>query len=319
MFMNPLGNTGLNISCIGLGSWAIGGGQWQWGWGAQDDNDSIKTIHKALDNGINWIDTAPAYGLGHAEEVIAKALQQTDQQPFVFTKCGIVWDDEGNNWPDINAGLVKRDAEESLQRLNVEALDLLQVHWPLPSEHLAETWEAMAELKKAGKVKHIGISNADLSQLHMLSKIAPIDVIQPNYSMLVRHIEEDILPYAMKNNIAVINYSPMACGLLSGRMTPERIANLAEDDWRHRHDEFNAPRLEHNMALVELLKQIGTEMNCNAGSVAVAWTLANPAISGAIVGMRKPTQVDEMIKAGSAMLSSGQLDKIENFLANMPD
>src|SRR5437773_11799862 len=286
MNTRQLGTSNLHITPIGFGAWAIGGGGWDFAWGAQDDRDSIAAIHEALDAGINWIDTAAVYGLGHSEEVVARALEGVRDRPYVFTKCSMVWDERREIGHSLKADSIRRECEASLRRLRVDAIDLYQIHWPDPDEEIEEGWATMAALQREGKVRNIGVSNFNVAQMKRAQAIAPITSLQPRYSLLHREIEEDILPFVSRENIGVIVYSPMASGLLTGAMTRERLANLPADDWRRHNPEFQEPKLSKNLALVERLRAIGARHGKSAGEVAIAWTLRNPAVTGAIVGAR---------------------------------
>src|SRR6516164_1177756 len=291
MNTNQLGNSDLFITPIGFGAWAIGGAGWQFAWGVQEDNDSIAAIHEALDAGINWIDTAAVYGLGHSEEVVARALQGINNRPYVFTKCSMVWNERREIGHSLKADSIRRECEASLRRLRVETIDLYQVHWPDPDADIEEGWATLAALKQEGKVRHIGVSNFSVAQMKRAQAIAPITSLQPRYSLLHRDIEAEILPFAARENIGVIAYSPMASGLLTGAMTRERIASLPADDWRKRHPDFQEPQLARNLKLVRLLRDIGRCHGRTPAEVAVAWVLHNPAVTGAIVGARRPGQV----------------------------
>lgn len=317
MHTQRLGNSDIDITPIGFGAWAIGG-SWEWGWGEQDDQQSIQTIHKALEMGVNWIDTAPIYGLGHSEQVIAKALKQTSYKPYIFTKCGLVWDDAQNISNVLKRASVEQEVEDSLRRLDVETIDLYQIHWPNPDGDIEEAFETMADLQKKGKIRYLAVSNFSVAQMQRVGKIAKITANQPEYSLLSRKVEDMILPYCYEQNIGVINYSPMASGLLTGKMTRERVANLPADDWRRRHDQFKEPRLSRNLSLVALLKEIGASHNATPGEVAVAWTLLNPAVTAAIVGLRRPDQVEGVIHAGEIQLTDTEIQKIQQFLADHP-
>lgn len=309
-----LGNSDFEITRIGLGTWAIGG-PWEWGWGSQSDADSIKTIHKALERGINWIDTAAVYGLGHAEEVDARALRETSYEPYVFTKCGLVWDENGHVSNRLKIASVEKEVDNSLRRLDVDVIDLYQIHWPVPEEDIAEAWQTLADLKDKGKVRYIGVSNFSAEQMQRVRSIAEITSLQPPYSLVFPEVEDEILPYCQKHGIGVINYSPMASGLLSGKMSRERIANLDDDDWRKSNENFQEPRLSRNLELVGLLKDVGSAHECTAGEIAIAWTLLNPAVTGAIVGMRHPDQVDGVIHASEVKLTEDEIQKISAFRA----
>jgi aryl-alcohol dehydrogenase-like predicted oxidoreductase len=312
--LRQLGNSDLHLTPIGFGAWAIGGGNWEFAWGPQDDNESIAAIHRALDLGINWIDTAAVYGLGHSEEVVGRALKSSSHKPLVFTKCSMRWDADRAIHRSLNRKSLQEELENSLRRLEIDTIDLYQIHWPMPEEEIEEGWETLARFKEQGKVRWIGVSNFSVAQMKLVQKIAPITSLQPPYSMLRRAIEEEILPFCQANNIGVINYSPMLSGLLTGKMTAERIAALPENDWRRNNKEFREPNLERNLRLVELLRSIGNEHGVTPGVVAVAWTLHNPAITGAIVGGRSAKQVDETAAALSFRLTEEEYAKIIAFL-----
>src|SRR5262245_44133052 len=286
MKTKQLGNSDLYITPIGFGAWAIGGGGWEFAWGAQDDSDSVAAIHEALAAGINWIDTAAVYRTGHSEEVVARALQGMNNRPYVFTKCSMVWDERREIGHRLKADSVRRECEASLRRLRVDAIDLYQVHWPDPDEDIEEGWATLAALKREGKVRHIGVSNFNVAQMRRAQAIAPITSLQPRYSLLHREIEAEVLPFCARQNIGVIAYSPMASGLLTGAMTPGRIARLPADDWRKRHPDFQEPQLHRNLMLVRLLRAIGRSHGRTSAEVAVAWVLRTPAVTGAIVGAR---------------------------------
>lgn len=312
------GNTGMMITPIGFGAWAIGGGGWEYAWGPQDDDDSTRAIHRALDLGINWIDTAAVYGLGHSEEVVGKAVRGMAEKPYIFTKCELVWDKDGNIDVSLKADSIRREVEASLRRLQVETIDLYQIHWPDPEEDIEEGWQTLVDLKAEGKVQHIGVSNFDVEQLRRAQAIAPVETLQPPYSLLRRGIEDDILPYCAEHNIGVIVYSPMYSGLLTGAMTRERVANFAQDDWRRSDEEFQEPRLTRNLQLADILREVGAQYGRSAAAVSVAWTLRHPAVTAAIVGARRADQVDGFIGAAEFDLSDADAERIETFLANNP-
>lgn len=314
MDTRQLGNSDLMITPIGVGAWAMGGSGWTWSWGPQDDDDSLSAIHDALDRGLNWIDTAAVYGLGHSEEVVGRALRSRSQRPYVFTKCERTWDANGKIGGTLKAESIRKECEASLRRLGVDVIDLYQIHWPDPDADIEEGWTEMARLKEEGKVRNIGVSNFNVKQMKRAAAIAPITSLQPPYSMLARDVEETILPYAAKNNIGVIVYSPMYSGLLSGAMTRERIANFAAEDWRLQNPNFREPLLSGNLRLVELLREIGARPSRTPGEVAIAWTLHNPAVTGAIVGVRNPKQVAGVIGAATFRLSSREFEEIEKAL-----
>lgn len=308
----------MQLTPIGFGAWAIGGADWLYAWGPQDDNDSVAAIQRALDLGINWIDTAAVYGLGHSEEVVARALKGSSHKPYVFTKCSLRWDADRKIYNSLKAESVAEELEASLRRLNVDTIDLYQVHWPNPESEIEEGWEALTRLREQGKIRWIGVSNFNPEQMERARKIAPVTSLQPPYSMLRPAIEAQILPYALANGIGVINYSPMLSGLLTGKMTAERIANLPADDWRRNNIEFKEPRLSRNMRLVDLLREIGHGHGVTPGVVAVAWTLHHPAITAAIVGGRSAKQVEETAAALEFRLSEEEFGKINEFLAANP-
>lgn len=318
MQKRQLGNSDLEITPIGFGSWAVGGGKWEFGWGDQDDNESIEAIHRALALGVNWIDTAAVYGLGHSEEVVARALRSRPEKPYVFTKNSLVWDEQRNVTNSLKASSIRKEAENSLKRLGVEAIDLYQIHWPNPEADIEEGWSEMAKLQKEGKVRYLGVSNFNVEQMRRVQKIAPITSLQPPYSLIKRDVEKDILDFCLQNNIGVIAYAPMQSGLLTGRMTPERIAKLPDDDWRRNDQEFKQPRLSRNLQLVDLLTNLGEPHSVSPGVVAIAWTLRHPAVTAAIVGGRRPSQVNEIIDAAEFRLSESELAEIDTFLAEHP-
>src|SRR5450759_1369347 len=287
MQTRQLGNSDMHITPLGLGTWAIGGGNWEMAWGSQDDEQSIAAIHRALDLGINWIDTAAVYGLGHSEEVVARALKGRSSRPYVFTKCSLVWDEQGKISNSLKAVSIRQEAENSLRRLGVDVIDLYQIHWPNPEADIEEGWRTMAELKADGKVRYIGVSNFNVEQMRRVQAIAPIDSLQPPYSLVRPEAGDEILPFCRQQSIGVIFYAPMMSGLLTGKMTRERIANMEQDDWRRRSPEFQELRLSRNLVLVEKLREIGNRHGVTPGVVAIAWTLRNPAVTGAIVGGRR--------------------------------
>ena len=313
-----LGNSDLQLTPIGFGAWAIGGGNWDFAWGAQDDNDSIQAIHAALDEGINWIDTAAIYGLGHSEEIVAKALQSAPKKPLVFTKCSMRWDADRKIYRSLIAKSVAEELEASLRRLNLETIDLYQVHWPNPEEQIEEGWAELARQQKAGKVRWIGVSNFNIDQMKRVQAIAPITSLQPPYSMLRPAVQDQLLPYCLEQGIGVINYSPMASGLLTGRMSAERITSMPSDDWRRKAPEFNEPRLSRNLRLVEVLREIGSAHGVQPGVVAVAWTLHHPAITAAIVGGRSGEQVKGLAPALHFRLTDQEFAAIGKFLTENP-
>ncbi|HEX4808948.1 MAG TPA: aldo/keto reductase [Bryobacteraceae bacterium] len=312
--LRTLGQSDLQITRVGVGAWAMGGAGWQFGWGQQDDSDSIAAIRAALERGVDWIDTAAVYGLGHSEEVVGKAIQGVRDKPYIFIKCERRWDSEGKIFPCLKAESIREECEASLRRLNIDVIDLYQMHWPQPDEDLEEGWTEMARLKEQGKVRWIGVSNFNAAQMERAMKIAPITSLQPPYSLLARDAEAEILPFARQHNIGAIVYSPMRAGLLAGRMTRERALNLPEDDWRRRNPDFQEPRLSRNLELVERLREVGNRHGRSPGEVAIAWTLANPAVTGAIVGLRKPEQVDGTLGAMDFQLTADEVAEIESLV-----
>jgi aryl-alcohol dehydrogenase-like predicted oxidoreductase len=314
-----LGNSDLHVTPIGFGAWAIGGGGWAFAWGPQDDVQSVAAIREALDLGINWIDTAPVYGLGHSEEVVARALEGVANRPYVFTKCGRVWDEKGQIAKWIKADSIRRECEASLRRLRVDVIDLYQMHWPEPDGDIEEGWQAMLRLKEEGKVRWAGVSNFDASQMERVARFGPVTSLQPPYSMLRREVEESILPYCREHDIGVIAYSPMQSGLLTGAWTKERLAALPADDWRReKNKHFQEPLFSRNLRLVELLRRIGGRHGRTPGEVAVAWVLRHPAVTGAIVGARRPGQLGELIGAADWRLTPAEADEIDTFLKANP-
>jgi len=316
MEMRKLGNSDLNITRVGFGAWAIGGSGWQFAWGSQDDNESIAAIHRALELGVNWIDTAAVYGLGHSEEVVGRALKDwRESRPYVFTKCGLRGDANGEVRKVLSADSIRGEVEDSLRRLSVDAIDLYQIHWPPDpdSPELEEGWSTLADLKREGKVRWIGVSNFNVQQLLRAQAIARVTSLQPRYSLVHREIENEILPYCLSEGIGVIVYSPMASGLLTGTMTRERAASLPEDDWRRGHPDFTEPYLSHNLALVERLREIAKGRNRSVGEVAIAWTLRHPAVTGAIVGARNARQAEGVMRASELRLTEDEVNEIEAF------
>jgi len=314
MELRQLGSSDLRISTIGIGAWAIGGGGWAGSMGPQDDSDSIPAIHAALDHGMNWIDTAALYGLGHSEEMVARALAGRTPRPYVFTKCERVWDEKGRIGASLKASSIRSECEGSLRRLKIDVVDLYQIHWPEPDEDIEEGWTELVRLKEEGKVRYIGVSNFSVPQMKRAQTIAPITSLQPPYSIVTREIENEILPYANQNKIGVIVYSPMSAGLLTGAMTKERVAKFASEDWRRNLPNFQEPLLSRNLDLVEFLREIGQRHGRSPGEVAIVWTLANPAITGAIVGFRNVKQVEGIIGAANFRLSPSELEEIANWL-----
>jgi aryl-alcohol dehydrogenase-like predicted oxidoreductase len=307
-----LGNSDLAITRLGYGAWAIGGTGWEYAWGPQKDEDSLAAIRRSLERGVTWIDTAAVYGLGHSEEVVAKALDGwTGKRPAVFTKCGLVWDAQGRLSRKLTAASVRREYEDSLRRLRVDSIDLYQVHWPPENDaELEEGWAELAALKREGKVRWIGVSNFSVEQMKRAQAIAPVTSLQPPYSLVRRGVESEILPFCRKEDIGVIVYAPMASGLLTGAMTRERAAALPENDWRRRNPEFNEPNLTRNLALVERLRAVGKRHGRSPGEVAIAWTLRNSAVIGAIVGARSAVQAEGVMRAAELVLTEADVAEI---------
>jgi aryl-alcohol dehydrogenase-like predicted oxidoreductase len=309
MKTRKFGNTDMQITRIGFGAWAIGGGNWAFGWGPQDDDEAISAIRRAVEVGMNWIDTAAVYGLGHSEVLTGKAVKGLKHKPYIFTKCGLVWDDKRKTGQNLKGDSIRKECEASLKRLDVDVIDLYQVHWPVEAD-IEEAWEMMARLKEEGKVRYIGVSNYNISQMKKCQAIAPVSSLQPPYSLISRDYEKEILPYCLEQNIGVIVYSPMGSGLLTGTMTKERIDAMPSDDWRRNSPWFQEPMLSRNLALAEKLKDVGKKYNRSAGEVAIAWTLTNPAVTAAIVGGRSAAQVDGICRATDFQLSQEDIEFI---------
>jgi aryl-alcohol dehydrogenase-like predicted oxidoreductase len=306
-----LGSTGLEITRIGFGAWAIGGGGWEFGWGPQEDDESIAAIRHAVDQGINWIDTAAGYGFGRSEAVVGRAREGLADRPYVFTKCSLLEGPDRKVVHSLERDSVLREAEASLERLGIDAIDLYQIHWPNPEPDIEEGWGALAELKERGLVCHIGVSNFDVEQLRRIQQVAPVETLQPPYSLIARDVESEILPFAEREGIGVIVYSPMGSGLLTGRMTRERIEGLPDDDWRKHDPDFQEPALSRHLQLVERLEAVAGRHGTTPGAVAAAWTLRNPAVDAAIVGFRRPDQVDGIIAAAELHLGDEDAAEIE--------
>ena len=307
----PLGATGLEITRIGFGAWAIGGGGWEFGWGPQEDDQSVAAIHHALEQGVNWIDTAAAYGFGRSERIVGRALEGLAERPYLFTKGSLLEGPGRRVVNNLRRDSLLREAELSLERLGIDAIDLYQIHWPIPNADIEEGWSALAELKEQGLVRHIGVSNFDVEQLRRIQQIAPVETLQPPYSLVAREVEDKILPFAERERIGVIVYSPMGSGLLTGRMTRERIQGLPDDDWRKHDARFREPQLWRHLAQVERLTAVAERYDTTPGAVAIAWTLRNPAVDGAIVGFRRPDQVDSLLAAASLELTAEDVEEIE--------
>jgi aryl-alcohol dehydrogenase-like predicted oxidoreductase len=318
MQTRKLGNSDMNITRVGVGAWAIGGAGYDFGWGPQDQGDSVAAIHRALDLGVNWIDTAAVYGLGHSEQMVARALQEwRGSRPYVFTKCAMCWDTEGHVSKVHKRDSILKECEDSLRRLQTDTIDLYQIHWPPENDgpELEECWQTLVDLKKQGKVRWIGVSNHSVEQIKRIEKIAPVTSDQPPYSLLRRKIEADLLPYCEQRNIGVIVYSPMLSGMLTGAMTRERALNLPPDDWRTKNHEFREPKLSKNIDLVERLRTVGKRYDRTPGEVAIAWTLRHTAVTGAIVGSRNAKQAEQVMRAGDLQLTAQDIGEIEGAVA----
>ncbi|MBN1219399.1 MAG: aldo/keto reductase [Anaerolineae bacterium] len=318
MQTRKLGYTDLHLTTIGLGTWAIGGGDWAFGWGPQDDADSIRTIHQALDLGINWIDTAAVYGLGHSETIVGQAIADWRDRVIVATKCSRVWDNTTQEVAsNLKADSIRREVEDSLRRLNLDVIDLYQIHWPQPDEDIEEGWNTIAELIKAGKIRYGGVSNFSVEQLKRIQPIHPVASLQPPYSMLRREVEEDLLAYCAANNIGVVAYSPMQAGLLTGKFTGERAAGLPKNDWRSRNPYFQEPHLSLNLDFVDKLRPLAKRHGRTLAQLAVAWVLRRPEVTSAIVGARRPSQIEETVQAGDWILPAEGIAEIETLLAEL--
>ncbi len=314
MQTRQLGQTSLQLTGIGLGTWAMGGGDWKFSWGPQDDQQSVDTVHQALDLGINWIDTAPVYGLGHCEEVVGQAIAGLQQRPLIATKCERCWDDQRQIYPCLDRDNIHREVEASLRRLGVEVIDLYQIHWPQPDEKIEEGWAAVAELVRAGKVRYAGVSNFNLQQLKRIQAIHPVASLQPPYSMLARGVEAELLPYCAASGIGVICYSPMQKGLLSGKITRDWVANLPPDDHRRNDPQFQTPRLDANLELVESLREIASNRGLTVAQLSIAWTLRRDEVTAAIVGARRPSQIQETVGGASWELTAEDIAAMETAL-----
>ena len=306
----PFGSTGMEITRVGFGAWALGGGGFEWSWGAQEDEESVAAIHRALELGVNWIDTAAQYGFGHSEEVVGRAIAGLSEPPYIFTKGGQPEGPGGATLHDLTRDGLRAELEGSLTRLGLDAVDLYQIHWPIPDEQIEEGWAALVELRDEGLTRHVGVSNFSVAQLGRAQAIAPVETLQPPYSLVDREAEDEILPFAEQEGIGVIVYSPMGSGMLTGRMTRERIAGLPDDDWRRHDPRFREPQLTAHLALVERLEAVAGRHGVTPAAVAIAWTLRNPAVDGAIVGVRRPDQVDPVVAAADVALDDDDMARI---------
>ncbi len=315
MRTRTLGFSGEELTTIGLGTWAIGGGEWQFGWGPQDDRESLAAIERSLELGINWIDTAAVYGLGHSEEIVGKAIAGRRDEVFLATKCSRRWTDDGSIYGKLDSRSIRQECEDSLRRLNVDVIDLYQIHWPKPDEEIDEGWSTIADLIREGKVRYGGVSNFNLDQLKRIQEIHPVASLQPPYNMIRRRVEAEILPFCAENQIGVVAYSPMMSGLLTGTFDAERLAGLADDDWRHNSPHFQEPEFSVNVELAERLKAIAERNDLTLGQLSIAWVLRRPEVTSAIVGARRPDQIEETVKAGDADLSDSDIREIEELLS----
>ena len=310
-----LGAAGPEITRIGLGTWALGGAEWRYAWGPQDDADSIAAIRRAMDLGISWIDTAAVYGHGHSEEVVGRAIEGRRDEVLVVTKCGRIPRHDGTIEGCLHADSLRRELEASLRRLRTDRIDLWQMHWPMPDEGIEEGWAEIAKAVREGKVRWAGVSNFDTAQLKRVQAIHPVTSLQPPYSMLRREVEVELLPYCAANGIGVIVYSPLQAGLLTGAFTRERAAALPGNDWRRDNPRFKEPELSANLALVEELRAIAARRGCSVGELAIAWVLRRPGVTGAIVGARRPDQIEGTVGAADLRLTGDELSEIERLLA----
>lgn len=313
MQIRQLGDTNLKLTTVGLGTWAMGG-PWQFGWGPQDDDEAIATISASLDAGINWIDTAPIYGLGHSEELVGKALKQTSHKPIIATKCSLLWNDKKEKVSCLKAESIRQECHDSLERLEIETIDLYQIHWPEPEEDIEQAWEEMAKLAKEGKIRYLGVSNFNVEQIKRLQEIHPVDSLQPPYSMIHREVEDELLTYCADNKIGVVAYSPMQRGLLTGKFSPERLASLPLDDHRRRNPDFHEPQFTATLELVEKLRPIAERNGRTLAQLSISWVLRRPEVTAAIVGARKPEQILETAPASDWDLDKEDIEQIEQLL-----
>ncbi|MBN2444227.1 MAG: aldo/keto reductase [Spirochaetales bacterium] len=314
MKKKKLGSSDLELTRIGLGTWAIGGDNWRYGWGPQDDEESIKTIHKALDMGINWIDTAAVYGIGHSEEIIGKALHGMHEKPIIATKCTRIVNKYGALVGNFTKESIKGEAEASLKRLKIDIIDLYQIHWPDPDPDIEEGWETISELIKEGKVRYGGVSNFSVPQLVRIKPIHPVTSLQPPYNMIQRNIESGHLQFCKENNIGIICYSPMYKGLLTGKFSRERLSGLPQDDHRNKDPHFREPEISINLELVDNLALIAKSEGISLAHLSIAWTLRHEEVTAAIVGARHPGQIEENSKAADIELSNTIIIRINELL-----
>ncbi len=315
MKTRKLGSSDLNLSVIGLGAWAIGGSGWAYGWGDQSDKNSVEAIKRSLDLGVNWIDTAPVYGLGHSEEIVGKAIKGLRDKFYIATKCGLIWDAKGKLGYDLSAQSVKKEVENSLARLKISYIDLYQIHWPFPDDKIEEAWEEIMRLKDEGKIRYGGVSNFNVPQIQRILKIGPVVSLQPPYNMLNRAIEKDIINFCADSNIGIVAYSPMSCGLLTGKYDGAKISSLPEDDWRKKENgEFREPKLEVNLWLIEELKKVADKLDITVAQLSLAWVINREAVTAAITGTRNKKQIEETAPASGIILSVAIMDRIGKLL-----
>jgi len=317
MVTRKLGGSDLDLTTIGLGTWAIGG-PWDFGWGPQNDTESVDTIRRAIELGINWVDTAPCYGLGHSEAIVGQALNDIRDQVVIATKCGLVWENSksGSVVSQLKAWSVRKEAEDSLRRLNVDYIDLYQVHWPNPEEDIEEAWEEIAKLIEEKKVRYAGVSNFNLEQLERVRKIAPIASLQPPYSMFERRIEVDILDYCSEYDIGIIAYSPLQAGLLTGKFSHDVLTSLPEDDWRLKNKHFKGDLFDRHLVAIDSLKKIANSNGRSLSELAISWVLSRTEMTSAIVGARRPDQIEQTVSAVSWDLSNDTIREVEAILSN---
>ena len=314
MQKRKLGYTDLELTTVGFGAWAIGG-PWLYGWGPQDDDESIATLLRAMDEGVNWIDTAAIYGHGRSETVVGRALKQMSPKPLIATKCGLCWDEHNERIPRLKAQSIRAECQDSLKRLDIETIDLYQIHFNQPDEDIEEAWTEMAKLVEEGKVRYIGVSNFTVEQIRRIQSIHPVASLQPPYSMLHREVENELLGYCEQNNIGVVVYSPMQRGLLTGTFDAERVANLPEGDHRKANADFREPQFSATMELVEQLRSIAECNGKTCSQLAISWVLRRPEVTCAIVGARRPDQIVETAQASDWNLSEEDIEQIEQLLA----
>lgn len=314
MNKRKLGWTDLELSVVGLGTFPMGGSGWSYSWGPQDDRESIATILHALEKGVNWIDTAPTYGLGHSEEVVGTAIRELRTKPIISTKCGLVWDEKGQISGRLTKESIRSEVEASLRRMRLDVIDLMQIHWPDPDRYIEEAWYTISELAKEGKIRYAGVSNFSVRQLKRIQPIYPVASLQPLYNMLERYVEAELLDYCKQNDIGVIVYSPLAQGILTGKFSKERLQSLPDEDFRHRQPHFQEPELSLNLEMVEGLSSIATKSRYTVAQLAIAWILRRPEVTSAIVGARSPSQIDETAAAREWSLSRDDVLEIDKLL-----